>query len=103
MFDVIVLKRLSSGEAGFYGIVKAASVGLGIQATLKDLGVKLPLEVFTDASAAKGIASRKGLGKTRHADVHCLCVENCFDYILYMMVSYSFWNKQLNTEVLGIS
>ena len=55
---------LSSGEAEFYGIVKAASVGLGVQATLRDLGVDLSLEIFTDATAAKGIASRKGLGKT---------------------------------------
>ena len=66
---------LSSGEAEFYGIVKAASVGLGVQATLKDLGVQLDLEVYTDATAAKGIASRKGLGKTRHIAVHFLWIQ----------------------------
>ena len=66
---------LSSGEAEFYGIVKAASVGLGFQATLRDLGVDLSLEIFTDATAAKGIASRKGLGKTRHIAVHLLWVQ----------------------------
>ena len=66
---------LSSGEAEYYGIVKAASVGLGVQATLNDLGVNLPLEVLTDASAAKGIACRKGLGKTRHIAVHFLWIQ----------------------------
>ncbi len=66
---------LSSGEAEYYGIVKAASVGLGVQATLKDMGIELSLEVLTDATAAKGIASRKGLGKTRHVAVHFLWIQ----------------------------
>ena len=66
---------LSSGEAEFYGVVKAASVGLGVQAMYKDLGMSLSLEVLTDASAAKGIASRRGLGKTRHIAVHFLWIQ----------------------------
>jgi len=69
------LISLSSGESEYYGIVKGASVGLGTQAMLKDLGFKLNLEVLTDASAAKGIASRRGLGKTRHIQVHFLWVQ----------------------------
>ncbi len=35
----------------------------------RDLGVSIGVNVKTDASAAKGIASRKGLGKVRHIDV----------------------------------
>ena len=66
---------LSSGEAEYYGVVKAASVGLGIKSMLNDLGFKFELEVLTDASAAKGIASRRGLGKTRHVAVHFLWVQ----------------------------
>ena len=66
---------LSSGEAEYYGIVKASSVGLGIKAMLTDMGVNPTLEVLTDASAAKGIASRTGLGKTRHIEVHYLWVQ----------------------------
>ena len=69
------LISLSSGEAEYYGVVKAASVGLGVKSTLCDLGYKLDLEVLTDASAAKGIASRRGLGKTRHVAVHFLWVQ----------------------------
>ena len=64
------LISLSSGESEFYGVVKGSSVGLGVQAMLKDMGFDLSLSVFTDASAAKGIASRRGLGGTRHIDVH---------------------------------
>ena len=45
---------LSSGEAEFYGIVKGASIGLGLKGMLADMGICRELEVFTDASAAKG-------------------------------------------------
>ena len=69
------LISLSSGEAEYYGIVKASSVGLGVKAMMADLGFDLDLEVLTDASAAKGIASRRGLGKTRHVAVHFLWVQ----------------------------
>ena len=57
---------LSSGEAEYYGMVKGASIALGIQSMLSDLGVNIKIRVRTDASAAKGIATRRGLGKIRH-------------------------------------
>ena len=60
---------LSSGEAEYYGLVKGASVGIGMRGMLEDLGVKCRVRVSTDASAAKGIASRRGLGKVRHIEV----------------------------------
>ena len=66
---------LSSGEAEFYGIVKGSSVGMGIQSVLGDMGFKLKLQVLIDSSAAKGIASRRGLGKVRHIEVHQLWVQ----------------------------
>ena len=77
---------LSSGEAEFYGIVKCASVGLGCVAMCRDLGFDMKLEVYTDATAAKGIASRRGLGKTRHIAVHYLWVQERVrlgDFCLY--------------------
>ena len=66
---------LSSGEAEYYGVVKAASVALGARSLMKDLGHEVSILVHTDAEAAKGIASRMGLGKTRHIDVHYLWVQ----------------------------
>ena len=60
---------LSSGEAEYYSMVKGGPMGLGIQAMARDLGVSISVNVKTDASAAKGIASRRGLGKVRHIDV----------------------------------
>ena len=65
----------SSGEAEYYGVVKGASIGLGLKAILADMGVSIDIEVLTDALAAKGVATRKGLGGTRHIEVHYLWVQ----------------------------
>ena len=67
---------LSSGEAEFHGLVRGAGVGLGFQSLLDDLGCKLGLQIWTDSSAAIGIASRQGLGKLRHLDTHTLWLQH---------------------------
>ena len=69
------LIALSSGEAEYYGIVKGSSVGLGARSVLRDLGSSVRVCVMTDSSAAKGMASRKGLGKVRHVEVNQLWVQ----------------------------
>ena len=66
---------LSSGESEFYGIVRAATQGLGVKGLLSDLGVEVSLQVSTDSSAAKSIASRGGAGKVRHIEVRELWVQ----------------------------
>lgn len=66
---------LSSGEAEFYGVVKAAGVGLGYGSLLHDVGVILPLRVWTDSTATIGICGRQGLGKLRHVDTQCLWIQ----------------------------
>ena len=66
---------LSSGEAEYYGLVKAAGAGLGHQSLMMDLGLKLPVTAWTDSSAAIGIASRSGLGKLRHLETHTLWLQ----------------------------
>ena len=50
-------------------MVKGASNALGISAMLKDAGLNIGIELETDSSAAKGIASRRGLGKVRHIEL----------------------------------
>ena len=60
---------LSSGEAEYYGMVKGASHAIGVRNMLKDWGVTAGIELATDASAAKGISCRRGLGKVRHLEV----------------------------------
>ena len=66
---------LSSGEAEFYGLVKASGIGLGFKSLMKDLGLELPCRVWTDSAAAMGIVGRQGLGKLRHIDTHSLWVQ----------------------------
>ena len=68
------LIALSSGEAEYYGVVKASGMGLGYQSLLRDLGVEMPLRVWTDSTATIGICSRRGLGKLRHLDTHTLWI-----------------------------
>ena len=65
----------SPTEAADYGITKGASVGIGIQGMFADFGIKLKLEVFTDASAALIISKRIGLGKIRHLETSQLWMQ----------------------------
>ena len=75
---------LSSGEAEYYGAVRGASQALGLTAMLGDLGVeaavdiavKPGIELCVDASAAVGIASRRGLGKQRHIELNELWLQD---------------------------
>ena len=67
---------LSSGEAEYYGLVKGSSVAIGVRNMHAEMGISVRIRVSTDASAAKGIASRRGLGKIRHIEVHQLWVQD---------------------------
>ena len=67
---------LSSGEAEYYGIVKGGSIGIGLRSMLEDFGVKVTIRINIDASAAKGMANRKGLGKVRHIAVNQLWIQD---------------------------
>ena len=66
---------LSSGEAEYYGVVKAAGIAIGHQSLMKDLGIQVGVRVWTDSSAAMGICGRSGLGKLRHVQTHTLWVQ----------------------------
>ncbi len=70
------LVSLSSGEAGFYGVVKASGIGLGFRSLLRDLDVSIPLRVWTDSTATLGICGRQGLGKLRHIGTQCLWIQH---------------------------
>ncbi len=66
---------LSSGEAESYGLVKGAAQGLGMKSMLGEVGIDVKVTVKTDAAAAKGIASRRGMGKVRHIEMNQLWVQ----------------------------
>mgnify|MGYP001232091730 CR=1 FL=1 len=66
---------LSSGEAEFTAGVKGTSVGLGVRSLGADLSMSLSLNMHTDSSAAKGIFSRRGIGRIRHLHTPLLGVQ----------------------------
>ena len=70
------VRALSSGEAEYYALVKAACGSMGIRALLGDLGVDCSeIVINTDASAAMGVAQRLGIGKIRHIEVNQLWLQ----------------------------
>ena len=65
----------SSGESEYGAAVKGASIGLGIQSMITEMGRELQLVLACDSSAALGVAQRQGLGKLRHLDVALLWLQ----------------------------
>ena len=66
---------LSSGEAELGGIAYGMAQALGLQSICRDLGMDLKLRVHSDATAAIGIAKRRGLGRIRHLHTADLWVQ----------------------------
>jgi len=68
---------LSSGEAEYYGVVKGACEGIGIVGLVDDFtGNRMVISLATGSSAAKGIATRKGVGKIKHLETRTLWVQD---------------------------
>ena len=65
----------SSGEAEYYALVRGAAEALGLAAAMADLGWTLKVRLHVDSSAAKPVASRVGLGRTRHIEVRYLWLQ----------------------------
>ena len=66
---------LSSAEAELFGGVKTACETLGVASLLRDLGQDVSFRMHMDASAALGIAQRKGVGKVRHLSTGTLWLQ----------------------------
>ena len=69
---------LSSGESEFDACVKGGAALLGMRSLRLDWGVcpKLTLKIRTDSSAAKGFATRRGLGHQRHVSTRFLWLQD---------------------------
>ena len=66
---------LSSGGAELHGIGKGIAHALVLQSLYRDLGVHMELRAHSDATAAIGIARRRGLGKLRQLDCDGLWIQ----------------------------
>ena len=45
-------------QVEFNCVIRASGMGLGFQSLMSDLGIQIPLRVWTDSSAAIGICNR---------------------------------------------
>ena len=72
------LIALSSGEGEYYALVKGPSQAIGIWNLMTDMGIESiqGIQLLSDASAAIGIASRRGSGKVRHIEVNHLLLQD---------------------------
>ena len=67
---------LSSGEAEFYAMVKAASQLIGMRVMMQDWGIFPKAKMITDATAAMGMAQRKGMGNVRHLETSQMWIQD---------------------------
>ena len=66
---------LSSCEAELNATLKGATEGLCAQGIAQDFGDDPNLELRTDASAARGVILRQGVGKIRHLHIKQLWLQ----------------------------
>ena len=57
---------LSAFECEYSALTHGAAHGLGLNAYMADLGFDMSLQIFSDSSAARAFASRRGLGRQRN-------------------------------------
>ena len=70
------IQALSSGEAEFYALLKGSVEVLGLSAVAEELDLEFAApRVGSDASAARGMAARHGLGKVKHLELKHLWVQ----------------------------
>ena len=68
-----------SGEDELRGIGDGLAQTIGLQSIAADLGFPRRLDICVDATAAIGIARRRGMGRIRHLDVTDLWIKETFN------------------------
>ena len=66
---------LSSAESEWYAMVRTATVAIGMANMFLDYGLSVKVELLGDATAASGIACRRGVGKVRHLETSTLWLQ----------------------------
>ena len=83
---------LTSGQAEPHGTAMGCAQALGIQSLMQNISWHANIVMHSDATAAIGIARRKGLGKIRHLDVTDLWIQDKIRSKIFQVV------KVLGTE-----
>ena len=71
------LVAFSSGEAEFYALIRGACTSLGIQSHYQDWMIDVPIQIYSDSSAARSVARRRGIGgRLRHLQTRHLWLQS---------------------------
>ena len=70
------VRAFRSGEAELYGIVDGSARGIFTKHMYERMGRTINIDVETDSTAAIGMCSRTGVGKTRHIQVRWLWIQD---------------------------
>ena len=65
----------SSGESALYAIVKASTEALGAITLFEDIGIFVEARIHVDATAAKSILERQGVGGVRHIEMDTMWLQ----------------------------
>ena len=71
------IQALSSGEAEYYALLRGAVEALGLAAATEELGFafRWAPRLGSDSNAARGVASRHGLGRLKHMELKYLWLQ----------------------------
>ena len=78
---------LSSGEAEFYGIVRAVETSKQTSQILEQTGTQLEVTIASDSSPARGICTWTGSGKVRHLAIKELWIQEAYRMKEFHLVS----------------
>ena len=71
------LVALSCGEAEYYALIRGACTSLGTQSHYQDWMIDVPIQIYSDSSAARSVARRRGLGgRLRHLQTRHLWLQS---------------------------
>ena len=68
---------LSSGESEYYSLVRCACEAIGLAGVLREIGMVLTIDLWTDATVVRSIATRvgQGGGRIKHMDTKYLWLQ----------------------------
>ena len=71
------LVALSSGEVEYHALIRGACTSLGIQSHYQDWMIDVPIQIYSDSSAARSVARRRGIGgRLRHLQTRHLWLQS---------------------------
>jgi hypothetical protein len=66
----------SSAESEFYAIMTGTNEGIAVASLFAEVGINLPLVIYTDCSSGKAICSRLGAGFQKHIETRYFHIQS---------------------------